>query len=74
MKRRDFILLSGWLALSSALPAWAEGEGGDAQKRWQNLTPEQQQQVRERWEKFKNLSPEQKTKIREAFKRFRQLP
>jgi hypothetical protein len=49
------------------------GAASDGKARWETLTPEQQQKVQERWEKFKSLPPERKQRILRAWHRYRKF-
>ena len=64
MTRRDFFknLLVVGVALSTlqGLPIYAQGEPTEStkentKKKWDSLTPEEKQKVKDRWQKFKTL-------------------
>jgi hypothetical protein len=46
----------------------------DARQRWQRLTPEQKQGLREKLHRWKNLDPDRRDRIKERFKKFQHLP
>jgi len=68
--------VSGASLAEDATPA-APGKDGDVLQRnlerWNKMTPEEQQKLRERYEHWKKLSPDEKQRIQENFKRFQQL-
>jgi len=47
---------------------------GEARQRWDSLTPEQQQKIKERWARFKDLPPQKRRRLLKAWRRFQQLP
>ncbi len=46
----------------------------DARQRWQRLTPEQKQGLREKLHRWKNLDPVRKAEIKQRFQRYQQMP
>src|ERR671910_1007011 len=51
-------------------PAQSEGE---AANRWQKMTPEQKQQLRDRFDRWKSLPPEEKAEMQKKFDRWREM-
>ncbi len=51
-----------------------EEDGSSARQRWQNLSPEQKRQYRQRLNRWKQLTPEQKARIKARHDRFKNLP
>ncbi len=43
------------------------------QGNWQNLTPDQRQELRERYRRFQELSPQEQEQLRQRYERFRDL-
>ncbi len=62
-------LLAIFLLAVSAL--WAQDSNRD---RWQQLTPEQKQFLRQAYQNWQKMSPEQKQEIKNRLKRFKELP
>ena len=62
------VALAAILLAVLARPARAEAEPparGDARARWEKLTPEERQELRERHEKWKALPPDEKARLRD---------
>ena len=45
-----------------------------ALERWQRLTPEQKQELRERYQRWQNLPPDEKEELQRKFEAWRRLP
>ena len=43
-------------------------------ERWEQLTPERQERIRQRRERFEKLPPEEKKRVKQARERFRHMP
>src|SRR5580692_4783157 len=84
MNRRKFLTL---LSLSAGIYSIDQVTGAnlalaqnstaspiDNKTRWKNLTPEQRQELRERWQKFKGMSPEEQAKLKQAWQSFKVMP
>jgi hypothetical protein len=54
-----------------------QGPSGSGRSRdreeWQDLTPDQRKELRERYRRFQNLSPEEQQRLRQRYERFREL-
>ena len=70
------------LILLSAAPAWSQsGPRGvilaqadkDAVERWQRMTAEEKQEMRERFQRWQNLPPGEKDDLQKKFETWRQL-
>src|SRR5581483_1677142 len=75
--------LLGLLAVLGAAPASAQsaprGEtlaqsDNDALERWQRMSPEQKQELRERFQRWKNLPPAEKEELQKKLETWRRLP
>ena len=89
MINRDKVLMMLLIASGLTLGAWAvpesraedpqpvavERAGIDPEKlhRWNQLTDEQKQRLRERHQQFKNMDPARKEEVRRNWKRFKNL-
>ena len=80
---RFFRLVALFLLLASpSAPAFAQGQtpdafaqnDGQALERWQRMTPEEKQQMRERFERWKTLPQERKDELRKNFDDWRRMP
>ena len=52
----------------------ARADATDARARWEALSPQEKEKVRERFERFNQLSPAEKEQMRGAMEKFRALP
>ena len=72
MRRALVAVVVGLLAHAS-LPARAEEPPADARERWEQLSPEEKELLRERWRAYQGLPHRRKEELAEALRRFRSL-
>ena len=78
IKRRAFLLFCAWALGSAALPLHARADddakpSDAARERWQKLSPEQREKLRERHREFEKLPPEEQQRVRKNFERWQKL-
>lgn len=81
MNRRTFLVTCALWLCATALSGSARADDpppppgpGTPRERWEKLSPEQREKLRERYRQFEKLPPEQQKKMRERYQRFRSLP
>ncbi len=55
-------------------PCRRAGAAPGARERWDRLSPEQKERLRERWRAYQALPPERREELQEKLRRFRALP
>lgn len=76
MTRRFFFKALAFLSVSLKMK-WALADDSaelPPAQRWQALTPEEKEGLRQKWRAFKKLTPAQQKKLRERFQKFRAIP
>lgn len=51
-----------------------DGAAAGDSRRWQQLTPAQRQELKQRYRQFKELPPAEQQKLRQRYQRFQELP
>jgi hypothetical protein len=71
--RRTMIICSVLLPVYFWRETASASDTTDAQAKWNQLTPEQQELVRKRWDEFKAMPRERRDQLRAALRRFASL-
>lgn len=74
MNRRYFLFstFAGFIGL--LIGSKGISQESEALKRWNTLTPEQQAQVKSRWQKFRSEPQDRRDRLVRAYKRFQMMP
>ncbi len=77
MNRRAFLIFCALAFGSAALPLRSRADDEEpsdaARERWQKLSPEQREKLRERHREFENLPAEEQKRVRKNFERWQKL-
>jgi hypothetical protein len=71
------LIAGAWPGLAQSFaqdPGGAEADRDKLEQRWQRMTPEEKQEMRERFQRWQNLPPEQKEEIKRKLDTWRKLP
>ncbi len=76
LTRRAFLQFGVAAALGTALSSRVRASdvaNSPARERWNKLSEDEKQKLREKWKAFKALPPERQERIRQNYKKFRSL-
>lgn len=77
ISRRQFLHMTGLVLMAGGFASRvhaSESAQSPARERWNKMSDEEKQKLREKWQAFKSLPPERQKKIRENYRKFKSLP